>query len=116
MSVPGGKVEKLEGYPEDISIMGIEWDQTAGVFLADGYKTWLVVDPEEGILDLQQQPIHSPDGKWIAYLDRDGSDFTIYDVDNDTTVEIQHKGSILYPTWSPDSSHLFYFQERKKEQ
>ena len=115
VSVPDGKVEKLEGYPPEVDIMEIEWDETGEVFLAEGQKTWLVVDSVGKVLEFSQKPVFSPDWKWVAYVDKDGYYFTMYDVENDIMMEIEHERNILNPTWSPDSSHLFYFQEREKE-
>lgn len=115
VSVPGGEVEQLEGFPDDETIFGVEWDQNAGLFLVSGRDFWQLVDPEEGVLELSKRPTLSLDGRWVAYREQDGSGFTIFDVENDRWVELSESGKVLHPSFSPDSTHLFYFQEGAKE-
>ncbi|MEE4193847.1 MAG: hypothetical protein V2J07_01485 [Anaerolineae bacterium] len=115
VSVPGGEVEKLEGYPEDETIYGVEWDPNTGLFLVNGSNYWQLVDPEEGVLEQSRRPTFSPDGRWVAYQDQDGAGFTLFDAENDRWVEVSDTGRVLHPSFSPDSSHLFYFHEQSKE-
>ena len=117
MSVPGGEVEKLTGYIEVAKIYGIEWDQNDGIFQINGLGVdyFLGIDPEMVYVELPMRPTFSPDGMWTAYLEGDGTSFKIFDVGNSRWVEVHDADRVLHPSFSPDSSHLFYFQEGAKE-
>jgi Tol biopolymer transport system component len=57
------------------------------------------------------QPSVSPDGKFLAYMQRDGRTGNIYVVDLSTKVVTQlTKGEFqdLYPVWSPDVRTIFF--------
>ena len=111
VSVPGGQMEKLEGVPDGFILYEPQWDETSGLFLIEGRKSWLVVDPEGAITEVPYPPAYSPDGKWIAYVEGEGDKFRIYNTETGEENWRMVSGRILHPIWSLDSSRLFYFAQ-----
>jgi hypothetical protein len=64
---------------------------------------WLLVEPSGAVTKMDELVILSPDGSSAALLGYDG--VSLY-VDG---VEIETARQVLRPTWSPDSSGLFFF-------
>jgi hypothetical protein len=55
------------------------------------------------------RPRVSPDGRWVAYLDRGPSDVWVRSLTGSTTLQVSLTASRGYPVvWGPDSHRLFY--------
>lgn len=54
----------------------------------------------------------SPNGKWIAYIQRTGSsdDVWVIPADGGKAVQVTHLGNVNQTAWSPDSSKIAFFQ------
>jgi TolB protein len=84
--------------------------------LNDG--TWAeLTDAEDGAYD----PAWSPDGEWIAFTLREGTQHNIYVVptdaatwtdDHPTPIRLTTDGASRGPAWSPDGTHLAYLSMR----
>lgn len=55
----------------------------------------------------------SPDGKWIAFIQRDGTanDLWVVPADGGQPTQLTQGKSLASPVWSPDSSQIAFFEE-----
>jgi hypothetical protein len=110
VSIPNGQWEKVAGFDDSYLIFSIAWDQQASKFILDMDTVWALVSPEGKVEILEGQPITSPDGKSTALLGYKGESLSVLDR-NGNSIEIEMAGAVQYPTWSLDSSRLFFFEE-----
>jgi len=53
------------------------------------------------------EPRASPDGRWVAFTDRNGQQVYVSSLTGRSTVQISDAGG-LEPVWGPDAAHLYY--------
>jgi len=70
----------------------------------------------ERITQTGKDPVWSPDGKWIAYVNEGNTqiDETVYLTKADGSGEPQKLADGGYPSWFPDSQHLLYHSRQDR--
>ncbi len=110
VSISDGERVKVTSFESYIMIFDIEWVEAAYSFVLDLNDRWALVSPDGDVQFIQEQPIFSPDGALVALVGSEGMSLQVSDLQN-AVIDIQTSGSVLYPTWSPDGTRLFFFIE-----
>lgn len=114
LALPTGTQKKIKGFSKDIRLVTPQYSEAGGVFKVGIFDvsnppTWLTVDKTGKIEDFNlDQPFFSPDGSSYALVGLNAGSLVVIGVDGqeDTVV---WEGEVLFPTWTPDGSGLFYF-------
>ncbi|PKM81179.1 MAG: hypothetical protein CVU89_10375 [Firmicutes bacterium HGW-Firmicutes-14] len=107
-----GKVQVVDTGP---FIRVLEWSPSSGKILYRKFESLYVADINgNSPLEISGSSYHgsfSPDGKMIAYSERDNGIFTVKADGNDKK-QVTFKKGDWYPVWYPDGKNLFYFADR----
>jgi hypothetical protein len=110
VSVPDGHRERVPGWDDQHNISSMSWDEKVSKFVIELDTAWALVDNSGEVEILEEQPIFSPDRSKTALLGYKGKSLSIVNQDGEK-IGISTKGAVLHPTWSPDGTRLFYFEE-----
>jgi len=118
LSAVDGQMEAIQNLPNDLIVYSMSFEPGAKVFVMEVESGGAVYDGE--LLELMEAPpLFSPDGRWAVLCHERCSTLVIEDVELGVQYTIEPEGLFMNPTWSPDSSALFYtalnFDKHKDE-
>jgi Tol biopolymer transport system component len=98
--------------PGDKALVAVRQNQgnRSGVFLISlpsGKEDPLITGAKSGRMPRALDVRTSPDGKWVAFEDRNEQQVHVHAIDGTTSLQVSDQGGTT-PMWGKDSQQLFY--------
>jgi serine/threonine-protein kinase len=120
-TAPASRLVAVPGIPlasaavpdgRSVIVAALSGDQTVTALVrirldGSGHTDTLTLSSRDGVRP--EDPRVSPDGRWVAYLDRLTSEVWVRSLENNSVLQVSVTSSQYNPVvWGPDSRHVYY--------